>query len=603
MVRDLSFPCQLAPEAYIQPHRSCPITFSRTGLLYDILVQLLARRVLNHIHQQELLHAGDRVGVAVSGGIDSLALLRLLLELRGGLGIVLSVVHFNHKLRGAESDEDQEFVARLAREHELEFFVDSDDVAQHAESEGVSLEAAARELRYGFFHHLLRQSGPQGPASLPELHGAALSRSPSKPSDKHGFLTAAGLEKVVTGHTLDDQAETVLMRLIRGAGLTGLAGIHPRVVVEDDHGEVCAEIVRPLLAFRRRELEQYLRDIGQSWREDSSNADTSLTRNRVRQLVMPLLEKEFNPSVAESLTGLAEIARGEEDYWDNEVAGWMGTTVHWSEPEWARVGGSELVQIGSVGVATKTPTSRARGAREMGHPLEYRSAEDLQARIDHVPWLVANASVSRVWFLGEPVAVQRRLVKAIGEHARIPLAFKHVEEILHFAAGETGSGKELSLPQGWKVTRQDDELLFVTPDLRDPVELKEYEYLLAVPGRCEIGEAGLIIETQCIPANAVAEYNPDQLLDADSLPGPLRVRNWRAGDRFWPAHTKSPKKIKELLQERHVAQPQRGQWPVVVSGDEIVWVRGFPTPAKRQAKTFRGAILIAESAFVGKSAT
>ena len=78
------------------------------------------------------------------------------------------------------------------------------------------------------------------------------------------------------------------------------------------------------------------------------------------------------------------------------------------------------------------------------------------------------------------------------------------------------------------------------------------------------------------PADGQAGYNPDHLLDADSLPGPLRVRNWRPGDRFWPAHTKSPKKIKELLQERHVAQPERRLWPVVVSGDEIVWVRGFP---------------------------
>ncbi len=92
----------------------------------------------------------------------------------------------------------------------------------------------------------------------------------------------------------------------------------------------------------------------------------------------------------------------------------------------------------------------------------------------------------------------------------------------------------------------------------------------------------------------VAEYNPDQLLDAESLPGPLRVRNWRAGDRFWPAHTKSPKKLKELLQERHVAQPDRALWPVIVSGDEIVWVRGFDTHAKYRAKPGHDAVLIAE---------
>jgi tRNA(Ile)-lysidine synthase len=369
----------------------------------------------------------------------------------------------------------------------------------------------------------------------------------------------------------------VLMRLIRGSGLTGLGGIHPRIVVENEDGEICGEIVRPLLETRHCDLQTYLIDIGQTWREDSTNADHAFTRNRIRQLLVPLLEKEFNPSVAENLAELAEIARGEQDYWDNEVAGWMGTVVHWSEPEWSRTsGGSDLVQIGLIG-------------------SHHRATEGLQTRIDSVPWLVADASVSRAWFLAEPIAVQRRLVKAIGERARISLEFKHIEEILRFAAEEGKSGKELSLPLGWKVARHQDELLFVTPDLREAPQSQDYECVLAVPGRTQVGALGLTIEAQQIPANGVAEYNPDRLLDADSLPGPLRVRNWRAGDRFWPAHTKSPKKIKELLQERHIAQPERGLWPVVVSGDEIVWVRGFATPAMRQPRKSGNAILIAET--------
>ncbi|HYM76715.1 MAG TPA: tRNA lysidine(34) synthetase TilS [Candidatus Dormibacteraeota bacterium] len=571
----------------------------------------LAERVLGHIRRYELLLAGDRVGVAVSGGIDSVALLRLLLELRGDLGVVLSVVHFNHKLRGAESDADQEFVANLARAHDLEFDADSDDVAQHAADENVSVEAAARELRYGFFRCLLGEGlgDPQGLKPKPlATNGAAGSRSLSKPPSAH-------LNKIVTGHTLDDQAETVLMRLIRGAGLRGLGGIHPRIVVDDDQGEACGEIVRPLLQTRRRDLEKYLRDIGQSWREDSTNTDTSLTRNRVRKLVIPLLEKEFNPSVAENLSELADIARGEEDYWDNEAAGWLGTSVQWSEPEWARAGSNAdgLVQIalGSTldASSTKDPTSRANGAREMGHPgLEDASSsnpgsDDLQSRIDNAPWLVANASVSRMWFLGEPVAVQRRLVKVIGERAGIPLEFKHVEEILRFAAEDEKTGKELSLPRGWKVVRQPEELLFVTPDLRKPVEARVYEYRLEVGGLTEVAEAGFAIAAHRIPANAVAEYNPDELLDADSLAGPLLVRNWRAGDRYWPAHTKSPKKIKELLQERHVAQPERGLWPVVANGDEIVWVRGFPVPAKYRVRSGREAVLITETSLARKPST
>ncbi len=559
----------------------------------------LAERVLGHIRRQELLRAGDRVGVAVSGGIDSVALLRLLLELRHELGIVLSVVHFNHKLRGAESDSDQEFVTRLARDHDLELHADSDDVAARAAEERVSLETAARELRYGFFQTLLASSAPPGlePGSV----SLAL-RGPEGP-----LFHGASLSKIVTGHTLDDQAETVLMRIIRGSGLRGLGGIHPRFLVEDGdgNGDVCGEIVRPLLAIRHRELEQYLKDIGQPWREDSSNSDQRFTRNRLRKLVLPLLEQEFNPAVAENLAELAEIARGEEDYWENEVSGWLGTTVQWSQPEWVRaaLGADGLVQIAGFEnsrSSVKSPTFRANDAREVGHPSGDAPLDsDLQSRIDDAPWLVANASVSRMWFLGEPVAVQRRLVKAIGERAGIPLEFKHIEEVLH-AAAECGPHSEVSLPLGWKLLLEPEELIFVTPDLRDPLPPQDYDYELLIPGRTTVNETGSSIEARLIPGGAHAAYNSDQLLDAESFPGPLRVRNWRPGDRFWPAHTKSPKKIKELLQELHVAQPERKLWPVVLSGDEIVWMRGFPTPAKFGAKPARTAILIMEEFFAEK---
>jgi tRNA(Ile)-lysidine synthase len=553
-------------------------------------VHSLAERALSHIRRQEFLSAGDRVGVAVSGGIDSVALLRVLLELRGELGIVLSVVHFNHKLRGAESEGDQEFVAGLAREFELEFYCDGDDVAAHAQEEHVSVETAARDLRYGFFRYLLAGDGGQG--LKPDSVSPAL-RGPEGP-----LFHGTSLSKIVTGHTLDDQAETVLMRMIRGSGVRGLGGIHPRILVEDDDGELSGEIVRPLLSIRHRELEQYLKEIGQAWREDSSNADDRFTRNRVRKLVVPLLEQEFNPAVAENLAELAEIARGEEDYWENEISGWLGTVVRWSEPDWARVVSSPggLVQIAGLGnsASVKIPTSRAKDAREMGHSNREMDRSDLRSRIASAKWLVMNASVSRMWFLGEPVAVQRRLVKAIGENAGIPLEFKHVEEILRVAAEDGRSGRELSLPLGWRLVLEPEELAFVTPDLREPVQPQDYDYELPIPGLVIVYEAGSSIEARPIPVGEAAGYNPEQLLDAELLSGSCRVRNWRPGDRFWPAHTKSSKKIKELLQELHVHQPERRLWPVIVSGDEIVWMRGFPSPAKLQAKAGRAAILIVD---------
>jgi tRNA(Ile)-lysidine synthetase-like protein len=644
--------------------------------MYHVSVHSLAERVLSHVRRDELLSAGERVGVAVSGGIDSVALLRLLLELRGELGIVLSVVHFNHGLRGAESDADQEFVAGLAREFDLEFYVDGEDVAAQAADEHVSIETAARELRYGFFRELFdsggNPSGAEAPAHTGSANRSAESAAPRKgqasqdaPSERvpqglkpdseetpfrgpfdrlrassegplfhvtaeaagvrespsirrsHSGVGSAGarLNKIVTGHTLDDQAETVLMRMIRGAGLRGLGGIHPRILVEDDEGEISGEIVRPLLGVRRCELEKYLRDIGQGWHEDSTNTDEHFTRNRVRKLVVPLLEREFNPAVAENLAELAEIAHGEEDYWENEVAGWLGTTVQWAQPEWARAVSVEknLVQIAGLGKLTSgtTPTSHAGDERGTAYPPPNAGSGDLRAKIDNAAWLVMNASVPRMWFLGEPMAVQRRLVKAIGENAGLPLEFKHVEEILRVAGEDTASGKEVSLPLGWRFVVEPETLAFVTPDLREPAPLRDYDYEVSVPGEVVVLEAGFVIEVRRIPSEDQGAYNSDHLLDAESLPGPLRVRNWRPGDRFWPAHTKSPKKIKELLQDRHVAQPERGLWPVIVSsvagnkddskgqgghekGDEIVWMRGFPVPAKLRARAGRAAIVIIE---------
>jgi tRNA(Ile)-lysidine synthase len=522
--------------------------------MYDVGVHQLAQRVLDHIRQEELLRAGDCVGVAVSGGIDSIALLRLLIELQKELGIVVSVVHFNHKLRGTNSDADEDFVANLAREHELELYVES-DVAQSAAEQHSGVEAAARELRYGFFQSLLEADSGFNLGSRP----------------------IPRLDKIATGHTLDDQAETVLMRLIRGTGMRGLGGIYPRIAAEHEDDESDGEIIRPLLKVRRRELEQYLADLKQPWREDSTNADTRFTRNRVRKLVLPLLEREFNPAVAESFAELAEIARDEEDYWENEVSGWLGTVVQWSQPEWLRdlpgFGAPQsLVQIGSEPDA------------------------ELLARIDETGTLPMNASVSRPWLLTEPKAVQRRVVKAIGEQAGIRLEFKHVEEILRFAAEDGPAGKELSLPLGWKIIREPEAMLFVTPDLRRTEPVADYEYPLLVPGRAVVPEVEGVIEALLVaPDTQIAEYNSDQLLRADLLPECLTVRNWRPGDRFWPAHTKAPKKVKELLQERHITQAERRLWPVAASGDEIIWMRGFPVPARLRVKAGEEAVLIRET--------
>ncbi len=511
----------------------------RRALPYS--VPPLAQRLLAHIRQQEFLHAGNRVGVAVSAGLDSVALLRLLLELRQELGIVVSVVHFNHKLRGAESDADEAFVRALADAYQLEFHGQSGDVARLASDQHLSIEAAARQARYEFFATLL-----------------------TAPAATH-------LDKIATAHTLDDQAETVLMRVVRGTGLRGLGGIHPRLVIENEDDDASGEIIRPLLGIRRRELESYITAIHQTWRQDSSNSETRFTRNRLRQRVMPLLESEFNPSVAQNLAELAELARAEQDYWDSEAAGWLGTVVQWSEPEWAqKQPPSALVQIS----AAAPP-----GPEEI---------------------TFVTATVSRPWLLSESVAVQRRLIKTVAEHAGIPLEFKHVEEILRFAADSGPSGKELSLPLGWKLVREAESVIFAPPAPNPAngefVHPRDYEHPFSIPGALSIPDLRIAVEATVVEDAAEwAVQFPDALLRPEIRDSVLVLRNWRPGDRFWPAHTSAPKKVKELLQERHIPQPQRKLWPVLVRGEEIVWLRGFPVPAALKAGPSGPAVLVREA--------
>ncbi len=511
--------------------------------------------MLEYIRREELIEAGNRVGVAVSGGADSVGLLQLLLELRTDLGIVLSVVHMNHKLRGAESDADEAFVGELARKCNLEFHSTSVDVAHHAAEEQLSIEAAARELRYGYFEELL------------------------------GVSTEVTLDKIATGHTQDDQAETVLLRIVRGSGTRGLRAIQPRIPVEDLADEISGEIIRPLLCVRRHELEQYLGEVGQPWREDSSNADPKFTRNRVRHVLMPLLESEFNPRVTESLAELAEIARQEEDYWDGEVTGWMGTAVQWSQPEWIK-GLSPSNSPNSLVQLQTTPAS----------PTDPQILERMQ---EPGP-VISNASISLGWFLSEPLAVQRRVAKAVAESLGLAMEFKHIESIIRFAIDKDNTGKELALPLGWHVQRQRDALVFVTPDLRVQERVPDYEYPLTIPGRTAIPDIYSEIEVLWIEFGKWDTCDPDSLLDPEFLSKELVVRNWRPGDRFWPAHRKNHKKLKELLQEKHIPAYRKRLWPVVVSGDEIVWVRGFPGRSQYRPAPGKPALLIREIAADGE---
>lgn len=220
-----------------------------------------------------MFHAGERVGVAVSGGPDSVALLSVLGELQPQLGILLGVVHFHHGLRGAEADADAAFVRDLAASLGLEFIFEKADVA----AAGDNVEQAGRRLRYEFFRRLVSE---------------------------HRF------DKIAVGHTCTDQAETVLFRFLRGAATAGLGGISP--VVD-------GLIVRPLIEVERADVLEYLRASGQSWREDSSNRSLDRDRNRLRHELLPQLARDWNPAITASLAHVADWARDEEAYWQDHL--------------------------------------------------------------------------------------------------------------------------------------------------------------------------------------------------------------------------------------------------------------------------------------------
>jgi tRNA(Ile)-lysidine synthase len=244
---------------------------------------------------REYLRPGDRVCAAVSGGADSVAMLLLLHAenalAKTALGVGLSAVHVHHGLRGEEADADLAFVEELCLRLEVPLHVRRASVPERLAAganpaRAETIEEAARILRYQVFERLIREG--------------------------HA-------DSVPTAHTLDDQAETVVMKLLRGAWTEGLSGIHPVVIVDGGNAAQSGKIVRPLLGVTRAELQEYLEARSQAWRTDSSNSDGAFTRNRIRHHLLPIL-REYNPAIDRALANLAELARDDEAKWQAELA-------------------------------------------------------------------------------------------------------------------------------------------------------------------------------------------------------------------------------------------------------------------------------------------
>lgn len=288
----------------------------------------MRKQVEATILRRSLARPGDRLGVAVSGGADSVALLHVLRD----LGFELTILHVNHGLRGAESEGDEAFVRALASELGLPVLV------HRPELHAGNLEEAAREARYAWFRELVRERR---------------------------------VDRVAVGHTQSDQAETVLFRFLRGSGTAGLAAIRP--ITAD-------RIVRPLLDVSREEVRDYLASHGLAWREDSSNAVLDFARNRIRRDLLPALERDWNPRLTATLAQTADLALAEEDYWADEVRRLAADWVRFAKSA-AVVPASRLARL---------PAAAAR--RLVRHVIEQIKGDLRQIEFGHVEEIRALAA-------------------------------------------------------------------------------------------------------------------------------------------------------------------------------------------------------------------
>ncbi len=336
--------------------------------------------------------------------------------------------------------------------------------------------------------------------------------------------------------------------------------------------------MRPLLEVERSELEGYLRALDQPWCEDATNRDLQHTRNRVRHLLLPLLEREFNPAVREVLADTADLARAEQEYWEDAVNRVSPGCVHMTAAGPGRF-------YGAVAPSTATseePDEQPRPGEPEFHDL-HLAIEGLQAFSP---------------------ALQRQLLYRHMRQWTPVFGFSHVEKVRSLVAAPNGT--EVQLPwrfvaRRWPTCPTRSERAHGGPEIVigycEPSSV-DYEYALPIPGAVLVAELGMVLRAKVVTLSGAGEpgYNRKTLLDPQRVGPELRVRNWRAGDRFWPAHSKSPSKVKELLQRRHICGRERAFWPVAVKEGQLVWMRGFSVPREFAAPGAQG-VLIEEDPF------
>ncbi len=464
--------------------------------------------MLEKVHQvimeRRLLSRGERLLVGVSGGPDSVALLDALVALAPEFGWKLRVAHFNHQLRGAEADADEVFVRELADGYGLPFTAGSGDVRVFAADQKLSIEDAARRLRHGFFQDTAR---------------------------------AMGLAKLALGHTADDQVETLLQRLLRGAGTRGLAAIH----ASNRLGALT--VVRPLLDVWKTEVLGYARQRGLKFRQDASNWDPQFQRNRIRHELIPALERDYNPALKTLL---------------HQTAGMLAAEDEWLDAEAARV-------LKPRGQRSEVRGQKAEGERSLAVERLLREHVAVQRRTIY-RWLLENDVGAAVDF--ETVEALRQMA-ASGQPARLTL---------------TGDTRVL-LKGDWLVLEKSGG-----DNQWSVISKQSAETRIAVPGVAEVPALGVVVEVEVVTGESVPRpddvlnpksktQNPklfQEWLDADAVGVTLTLRCWQPGDRFQPIGMPVAKKLQDIFVDAKIPVALRRRTPLLVAASgEICWPVGY----------------------------
>jgi tRNA(Ile)-lysidine synthase len=451
-------------------------------------------KIKKTIKEFRMLDREDRIVVAVSGGIDSIVLLHALTELAAEYRLFIIVAHLNHCLRGRESDRDEVFVKRLAENLGVKYVGKRIDVRLLLKK-GDSLQDIAREARYSFFDRVAKRYKA---------------------------------DRIATGHNMDDQAETVLMKFMKGTGLGGLCGI-PKVK---------GKYIRPLINLTRIEIEEYAERCRLQFVKDSSNKSSKYLRNSIRLKLIPILE-EYNPSLKKDLARLSRILERDDLYLKDKAEGAYKTIV----------------------------VRRDRYVVSMYLKRLRRLHGSLKARI---------------FFM----AVEELLGSSKGFYSY------HVEDFLGLLCSDAPN-LSINLPGRLMVYKEYDTISIEKRQKAGNRRLKKvqqifFEKILRINGKTSVvADNGFkLAEFKTKTLNnkpALSEtgrisHTVDQniaIFDYDKLKFPINIRNFRPGDRFAPLGMDGHKKVKRLFQEKKISRRRRGLMPILVSGDEIIWVAGI----------------------------